>query len=127
MPTERSFGCLATVGNNLFYSGAAYSLTVPDAQMQALEMIVGTAVMTPAPTTAAPTPPTLAPTATPTSVAFEPWTTKRRLPVDVSDGAYSCAAVGAYYYQFASLPSTYSGGAMVKYSTAADVWTTGAR
>jgi hypothetical protein len=110
MPTARSLGCLATVVNNLLYSGAASS--APFTGMQALEMIVGTAASTPAPTAA------------PTSVAFEPWTTKRRLPVDVSDGEYSCAAVGAYYYQFASSPVT-SGGAMVKYTTAADVWTTG--
>jgi hypothetical protein len=112
MPTARSYGCLATVGNNLFYSGASSSAAFP--QMQAVEMIVGKAVATPAPTAA------------PTSVAFEPWTTKRRLPVDVSDGEYSCAAVGTYYYQYAGSPSTASGGAMVKYATATDVWATGA-
>jgi hypothetical protein len=61
----------------------------------------------------------------PTSVAFEPWTTKRSLPVDVHDCAYSCAAVGTYYYQYAGWPSTASGGAMVKYATATDVWATG--
>ena len=89
----------------------------PYPQMQALEVLVVTAVTTPAPTTYAPTPVT--------SVALEPWTTKRSLPSVVDDGAYSCAAVGAYYYQYAGYLTT-SGGAMVKYATATDVWATGA-
>ncbi len=81
MPTARSYGCLAAVGSNLVYSGASYSPTVPNAVTQAVEMIVGTPVPTPAPTTAAPT------TASPTSVALEPWSTKRKLPAASNDGA----------------------------------------
>ena len=46
--------------------------------------------------------------------------------MEVIDCAYSCAAVGTYYYQYAGWPSTASGGAMVKYAAATDVWATGA-
>ncbi len=119
MPTARSYGCVATVGSNLLYSGASYSPTVPNAETRAVEMIVGTPVTTPAPTTAAPT------TASPTSVALEPWSTKRRLPAASYDGAYSCAGVGAHYYHFIGMPSPYVSG--LKYATATDVWTTGTR
>ena len=62
MPTARSVGCLATVANNLFYSGASYyNPPSPALVARAVEMIVGDAV---APTTPAP-----ARTAEPT---FEP-------------------------------------------------------
>ncbi len=118
MPTARSYGCLATVGSNLLYSGASYSQTVPNAVTRAVEMIVGTPSPTPAPTTAAPT------TASPTSVALEPWSTKRKLPAASYDGAYSCAGVGAHYYHFIGQPSTDVSG--LKYATATDAWTTGA-
>ena len=117
MPTARSFGCLATVGSNLLYSGASYSPTVPNAETRAVEMIVGTPVTTPAPTTAAPT------IASPTSVALEPWSTKRMLPAASYDGAYSCAGIGAHYYHFTGQP-TVTG---LKYATATDAWTTGTR
>ncbi len=114
MPTARSYGCVAAVGSNLLYSGASYSPTVPDAVTRAVEMIVGTPVPTPAPTTASPT-----------SVALEPWSTKRRLPAASYDGAYSCAGIGAHYYHFAGMPVGTSSG--LKYATATDTWTTGAR
>ncbi len=119
MPTARSFGCLATVGSNLLYSGASYSPTVPDAVTRAVEMIVGAPTPTPAPTTAAPT------TASPTSVALELWSTKRSLPAASYDGAYSCAGVGAHYYHFTGQPTTDVSG--LKYAAATDVWTTGTR
>jgi hypothetical protein len=112
MPTARSFGCLATVGSNLVYSGASYSPTVNEAVTRRVEMIVGTPVTSPAPTTASPT-----------SVALEPWSTKRKLPAASYNGAYSCAGVGAHYYHFTGQP-TVSG---LKYATATDAWTTGAR
>jgi hypothetical protein len=118
MPTARSYGCLATVGSNLLYSGASFSPTVPNAVTQAVEMIVGTPVPTPAPTTATPT------TASPTSVALEPWSTKRSLPAASSDGAYTCAGVGVHYYHFIGNAPTVSG---LKYATATDAWTTGTR
>ena len=117
MPTARSYGCLAAVGSNLVYSGASYFPTVPSAETRAVEMIVGTPVTTPAPTTAAPT------TASPTSVALEPWSTKRKLPAASYDSAYSCAGVGAHYYHFIGMPTLSS----LKYATATDAWTTGAR
>ncbi len=75
MPTARSFGCLATVANNLFYSGASGGNPIrsasPALKMRALEMIVGTAAVTSAAPTNTPTnaptrDPSSAPTTTPT-------------------------------------------------------------
>ena len=48
MPTARSSGCLATVGDDLYYSGAAYPQFQTD--MVAFERIDGVAVVTYAPT-----------------------------------------------------------------------------
>jgi hypothetical protein len=48
MPTLRGSGCLATVGDDLYYSGAAYPQT--PTQMVAFERIDGVAVVTYAPT-----------------------------------------------------------------------------
>ena len=48
MPTARSSGCLATVGDDIYYSGAAYPQT--GAEMVAFERIDGVAVVTYAPT-----------------------------------------------------------------------------
>jgi hypothetical protein len=75
VPTARSFGCLASVGNNLFYSGASGGPPIgsasPALEMRALEMIVGTAAVTSAAPTNTPTnaptrDPSSAPTTTPT-------------------------------------------------------------
>jgi hypothetical protein len=57
MPTARSSGCLATVGDDLYYSGAAYPQTTT--QMVAFERIDGVALVTYAPTAS----PTYAPCA----------------------------------------------------------------
>jgi hypothetical protein len=48
MPTARSSGCLATVGDDLYYSGASYPQTGAD--MVAFERIDGVAVVTYVPT-----------------------------------------------------------------------------
>ena len=48
MPTLRGSGCLATVGDDLYYSGAAYPQLT--AEMVAFERIDGVAVVTYAPT-----------------------------------------------------------------------------
>jgi hypothetical protein len=67
MPTLRSSGCLATVGDDLYYSGAAYPQY--QTEMVALERIDGVAVVTYAPTRS----PTYAPTASPSpSPTFTP-------------------------------------------------------
>ena len=56
MPTARRNGCLATVGKNVYYSGSYYMDT---ANQQRMEMLIGTPIVTSAPTFA----PTLAPCA----------------------------------------------------------------
>jgi hypothetical protein len=49
MPTTRKNGCLDAVGKNLFYAGSYY-LTPPNTNAFRLEMLVGTPVITNAPT-----------------------------------------------------------------------------
>ncbi len=66
MPTGRSTGCLAAVGNDLYYSGGAYAQST--VLMRALEKISGTAG---------------APTATPT---YAPWS-RRHEAMDGPEGA----------------------------------------
>ncbi len=56
MPTARRNGCLASVGKNVYYSGSYYMDT---ANQQRMEMLIGTPIVTSAPTFA----PTLAPCA----------------------------------------------------------------
>ncbi len=122
-PTARQLGSLATVASAVYSSGGYYAPGTP-APLQPvtptyLEVYYGPAVAA----TASPTPaPTLSPTRSPTVMA-EGWTSKRNVPLGVTNTDQSCAAVdqlGLFYQYLAT-------GSWLKYSAATDAWVTGAR
>ena len=119
MPTTlRGLGSFATVGSAVYFSGGGPGSPNPTSPAL-LEVYYGPAVAA----TASPTPaPTLSPTLAPTVMA-EGWTSKRNMPLGVTNLDQSCAAVDqlGLFYQY--LGAT---GSWLKYSAATDAWSTGA-
>ncbi len=108
----------------MYYSGGFYVPGTPvpleSVTPTYLEVYYGPAVAA----TASPTPsPTSSPTLAPT-VIEEGWTSKRNVPLGVTNLDQSCAAVDqlGLFYQY--LGAT---GSWLKYSAATDAWVTGAR